>query len=163
MNILFGIIFALFFILLGFMGMILPWSTYVRTEVIDFLLSNSLLVFIFGFSLFVVGIGALAQMLHSMKRSYTTFKEGNTRVDISEEVVRDYLLTYFHDLFPHTEIPCQIQFKKKKVQIIADLPFVAQDNQKELLKKIESDLSGIFRDILGYRNDLLVSISFAKV
>lgn len=161
MNTLFGVIFALFFLLLGIIGIILPWSPVVRTEVVDFLLSNTVILMLFGFSFFVIGIGALFQVLHGMKRSYTTFKEGHTRVDVSEEVIQDYLLTYFHDLFPYTEVPCQILFNKKKIQIIADLPFVAHAKQKELLKKIESDLSDLFRDILGYRHDLYVSISFA--
>lgn len=155
------LILALFFIVLGLIGIVLPWSTSARTEVVDFLLSNTVLLSLFGFSFLVMGAGTLLQIFNGLKRRYTTIKDGDSKVELSEEVFKDYLSIYFQELFPYTEVPCQVQLKKRKARVIADLPFVPENQQKDLLKKIEEELSDIFRELIGYRHALLLSISFA--
>lgn len=157
----FGFVLALFFTILGLMGMILPWSEAVRSEVVTFILNNNLLLSLFGFFFFIMGVGLFFQIAYGFKRKYTTISQGESKVDISEEVFHDYLSIYFNELFPYTEIPCQISLKKRKARVTADLPYVPQDEQKAMLKKIETDLSDIFRELIGYRQALLLSISFA--
>jgi hypothetical protein len=161
MRTLYGIILALFFIVLGIIGVILPWSVAIRTELVDFLLSNTFMLTLLGLLFLFVGAGVIFQMLHGMKRRYITLKELQPHTIISEEVIRDYLKIYFDDLFPKTPVPCRIALKRKKAKVLADLPYVAEKDQEALTRKIEKDLSDIFRELIGWRHDLFLAISFA--
>lgn len=160
-NTVIGIFLSLFFLLLALITLFLPWSPTVRTEIVDFLLSNTLALTLIGFAFLMIAIGFIFQLVHGFKRRYISFQEGALKTDISEQAVDDYLKGYFQDLFPYSEVPCQLTLKKKKAHIVADLPYVKPAEQKSLVEKIEKDLSEIFRDFLGYRKELLVSISFA--
>ena len=161
MKALYGIILALFFILLGVMGIILPWSTNIRTEVVDFLLSNTVLLTLFGFAFLTLGLGVIFQMIHGLKRKYVTIKTDGPKTKLSEEVFEDYLKLYFEEIFPKTEVPCRVTLKRKKAKVMADLPFVAESEQEPLIRKIEEDLSDIFRELVGWRHELLFAVSFA--
>src|SRR5687768_7062474 len=110
----FNIVLALFFIVLGLLGIILPWSPTICTEVVDFLLSNTITLSIFGFAFLVIGITVLVQIIQRRKRRYFTRHQKALEIDVSEKVINDYLSVYFRDLFPLTEVPCQVILKKKK-------------------------------------------------
>lgn len=151
---------AFFFIVLGLMGMILPWSVTARTAVIEFLLLNTITLSIFGFFFFVVGVATIFYIFETSKRRYIRITKEGYKTEISEAVVNDYLSSYFRELFPRTDIPFKTELKKKRAEITIDLPFVTKDEQKDLLEKIEKELSNLFRDILGYRKELRLIISF---
>lgn len=153
-------ILALFFLILGILGMLLPWSPTIRAEIVDFLLANTFTLSLFGFLFFIMGLGVLIQLLLGLRRHYFTSRLKAVDFDVSEKVIRDYLSVYFRDLFPFSEVPCQILLKKKKAKIIADLPPVPKGEQGAMVKKIEHDLADIFRDLIGYPHELLLSISF---
>lgn len=153
-------ILALFFLILGILGVLLPWSPAIRAEIVDFLLSNTLTISLFGFLFFAIGLGVLVQLFLGMKRHYFTSRLKAVDFEVSEKVIRDYLSVYFRELFPYSEVPCQIILKKKKAKITADLPPLPKGEQGAMVKKIESDLSDIFRDLIGYPHELLLSISF---
>lgn len=155
-------ILALFFLLFGLLGMILPFSSAIRDEVIDVILTHTITLSLFGFALFVAGIGVIVQLLQNRKRRYFRIQLKNVSVDVSEKIIHDYLSAYFQELFPFAEVPCQVAIKKKKAKVIADLPYVAESEQEGLLKKIEADLADMFREAIGYPYELLISVSFAN-
>lgn len=154
-------ILALFFLALGLLGMSLPWSPVIRTEVVDFLLSNNLTLSLVGFAFFMMSLGALFQLINGARRHYFRYKIKTVSFEISEKVIRDYLAVYFRDLFPYSEVPCHIVLKKKKAKITADLPHIPKSEQKAMIKKIEGDLGEIFHDLIGYPHELLLAVSFA--
>lgn len=156
----FTALFAIFFLVLGLIGMIIPFSPYLRTEVVDFILSNTLALAILGFFFFAIGLGALIQLSQAARRHYFTLKRKAVDFDVSEKVILDYLSLYFRDLFPNTEVSSRVILKKNKVKIIADLPFFPKLEQESLVKKIEEDLVDILRELIGYPHELLLSISF---
>lgn len=163
MKALYGIILALFFVLLGLMSLILPWSVSIRTEVVDFLLSNTITLTLVGISLLVMGLGVLIQILHGLKRRYVILKGNSPKIDLNETIFQDYLNLYFEELFPNTEVPCRITLKRKSAKVKADLPYIPTEAQEALLKKIENDLSDIFRGFIGWRYELLLAVSFAPL
>lgn len=153
---------ALFFIILGIMACLLPWSPYIRIVVIEFLLDNPILLTLFGCTLLSIGILSIFYVVQNLRRRYYTLKKDQLVTDVSEQVIRGYLDSYFHALFPYVEIPCRVTLKKKQALVVADLPYVEPKNQKELLLRIEKELSDIFHDIIGYRNELVISVSFGS-
>lgn len=156
------LIISLFFILLGVICVLIPWSDSIQSSVIQFLQHNMLPLFLFGVSVIVIGVALASSILFSSRKRYYRIQSTAHPITLSETVIRDYLYTYWKKLFPQHEIPCHVIMKKKKIQVIADLPFIPILEQKSLLEKIEKDLVDMFRDILGYREELDISISFEK-
>ncbi len=154
-------ILSLFFVAVGASALTIAISPYARAEAITFLLESTNLIILFGLLFIVIGIISFFYLVQSTKRKYYTLKSQKLEIDVSESVIIKYLKNYFRELYPYNDIPCQIELKKRRAEITADLPFVPLAEQKELLKKIEEDLNSIFRDQIGYRNELKVSISFS--
>lgn len=156
------VIISLFFILLGIISLLIPWSEQIRSSIILFIADNTLALLLFGFCSVIIGAGLISTIVLNSQRRYYRIQSGSHPITLSESVVQDYLTVYWQRLFPQKEIPCRLVIKKKKIQVIADLPYVPILEQKSLLEKIEKDLLDTFRDVLGYREELDVSISFAQ-
>lgn len=154
-------IISLFFVAVGATALTIAFSTYARTETITFILENSNLIILFGLLFITIGIISFFYLVQSTKRKYYTVKSQKLEVDVSESVIHKYLKNYFRELYPYNDVPCQVELKRRRAEVTADLPFVPTNEQKDLLKKIEEDLTSIFRDQIGYRNELKVSISFS--
>lgn len=155
-------IIAIFFILLGIVGLLLPWSSEIRTNIVQFFLEDFLYITLFSLGLVIAGIAIIINVLFSARKHYYEIKSGSNSFAIDEALFQDYLNTYWKQLFPKIEIPNRVVLKKNKIHVAADLPYVPLDQQKDLLKRIEKDLSDIFNRIFGYRNEYIISISFQE-
>lgn len=130
--------------------------------VLSFILQNSLLLFLFGLGVFIIGTALVIQIILSARTHYIVIRSGKNGVHIGEDVIESYLNSYWKELFPGREIPTRLLIKKRKIKVFADLPFIPEEDQKSLLEKVEEDLSKLFRDILGYPNELDLLISFGS-
>jgi hypothetical protein len=153
---------ALFFIILGAIAMIIQWSHHVAITVIDFMLNHTLSISVFGFLAVVIGIALVINVVQSALTRYYRIRSDKSPISLSDTLISDYLSTYWKELFPYAEVPCRILLKKHRIQIVADLPPFPIGEQKELLKRIEEDLLDLFRSVLGFRDELDLSISFQK-
>lgn len=153
---------ALFFIVLGALAMMLQWSTHVSSSVIDFILNNTTTLFLFGFVAVVIGVALTINIAQSAFTHYYRIRSTDNPVILSDALIYDYLNSYWKELLPYAEVPCRILLKKHRIQIVADLPYFPVKEQKELLKRIEQDLLDLFRGVLGFRDELDLSISFKK-
>lgn len=151
---------AIFFILLGIIGILIPWSANVRQEVISLISEHSLGISIFGLSFIAIGIAVVVNILLSSKTSYYQFTVGKSHVYIDETVVQHYLTEYWKELFLGQEIPNRITLKNNRIDVTADLPYVQPSQQEELLIKIQNELTELFSDLLGYRQQFHLSVSF---
>lgn len=151
---------SLFFIIIGVMCGLLLWSPEARTNFVQFILEDSLTIFLFGLSFFVMGLAMIIHTIINTKKRHYFIKSKNNSLYISEDVFQDYLNTYWMEQFPKHSIPNQIILKKNKAYITAELPFVPFNQQKALIQRIESDLSDIFSRLIGYRKEYVLSISF---
>ena len=153
---------ALFFIVLGVVGVLLPWSPLVRADLIQFILEDSLAIFLFGFVFIVVGLAIVIYIVLGTRRTYYRLKGGAQSVHIDEKVVQDYLDTYWKELFPLQQIPHRLQIHKNKIHLTADLPFIPYDEQKAVSDRIKQDLNEIFSSFLGYREPFYLTLSYTK-
>lgn len=153
-------IIALFFILLGIIGIILPWSPDVRSHIVNFIFEDSVFIFLFGLGFFFIGTAIVVNIIVSSRRRYYEVRSGSSLVKVDETLFQSYLNTYWKQMFPKNEIPNRVTLRKNKIHITADLPYIPLAQQKELLEKIEGDLNDIFNRILGHRHECLISISF---
>lgn len=151
---------AIFFLMLGLVAILLPWSPMVRTDLIQFILEDSIAIFLFGFVFLIVGLAIVIYTLLSTRRSYYRLKGGPQSVQIDEQVIQDYLDSYWKQLFPQTIVPNRLQIKKNKIHLIADLPYVPPSEQRNVLDRINNDLTDLFGSFLGYREPFYLSASF---
>lgn len=151
---------AIFFILLGLIGVLIPWSENVRAEVITLINEHSIAISLFGLSFMTIGIAVMANIIINSKTSYHHFTLGKNFVSVDESIIQRYLNEYWKELFSGQEIPHRITLKDNKINITADLPYLQQQQQGILLAKIEQELTELFSDILGYRQQFSLSVSF---
>lgn len=151
---------ALFFIVLGVLSMILLFSPEIRGSLVQFILQNSVMLFLFGFGFLVVGAAIVAHIIVNAKKKHYHIKSNNQSIYISEDVFQEYVSSYWKQLFPNQDVPNQVILKKDKIQIVAELPFVPIPEQKKIITRIERDLSELFNRLIGYRKEYILSLSF---
>lgn len=156
------IIVALFFILLGIIGLILPWSAAIRTDLIQFILENTLAISLFGFGFVIIGSILVVNLMQNLKRRYYYLRSQNQEVVIDETLIQQYLNSYMKDLFPHHDVPARLSIKKNKIKITADLPYASIEQQELFTHRMRHDLGEIFKNILGYSNEFILLVSFPK-
>lgn len=149
-----------FFLLLGVIGIILPWSPNVRTELIMFILENSIAISLFGFVFLVLGITLLINLSSITKRRYYYVRGGQRAIIVDEAILQHYLESYWKELFPLHDVPHHLVIKKNKIRIIADLPYTETDERKPLLDRIQDELGDILNRVLGYSQELVLAVNF---
>lgn len=151
---------ALFFIALGIIGVLLPWSTTLRTDMIEYILANSIAISLFGFGFMIVGGTMVLNLILSNRKKYYYSKVGNNFIAVDEVVIAQYLRSYWEQIFPHQEVPTQLVLKKNIIRITADLPYKPAEEQKMFVEHVKQDLRNIFTQVLGYPNEFFLSVSF---
>ena len=155
-----SLIIALFFVMLGLIAMILPWSVEARTDLVQFILEGSISLFLFGFVFMAIGLGIVIQIVLAAKKQYYHVRSGSNPVWVDESIIQDYLDNYWKRIFPRSSIPSKLQLKKNKIHVTADLPFIPHGEQKELLEKIKKDIQELLSKILGYQQPFYLSATF---
>ena len=151
---------ALFFMLIGIVGLMIPWSINVRTLLTQFIFEDSLAISLFGFVFFLIGVAVAVNILFNASRRYYKINSKNVSTTVDEAVIQEYLNTYWKQIFPDNDIPCLLTIKENKIHIAVDLPYLPIQEQKPLLERIRKDLVGIFAKILGYSDEFYLSASF---
>lgn len=153
---------ACFFVTLGLLCAVIPWSQAMRLLVLDFLQHNWIMLFLFGVGCLVVGVAILFNLSMSSRRRHYTVRTGPYLVSVDKDLVTSYLQEYFYGRYPKREIPCSVSIKSDRLQIAADLPKTPLEEQKSLLKKIENELQELFAARLGYSRPFRLFISFGE-
>jgi hypothetical protein len=151
---------SIFFILLGVVCLLIMGSPGIRADIIQFILEDSVMIALFGFFLTLIGLAIFVNIILNMKPRFYRLKCNKNPLFISEGVFQEYLNAYWKELFPAQNIASHVQLRKNKIQIHAELPYVPEDQQEKLLKRVENDLSSLFNRTFGYSKDYFLSISF---
>lgn len=155
-----SLIIAIFFILLGIIAVLLPWSPLVRSDIITFILEDSLTIFLLGFSFVLVGVCIVFNIMISARKTYYHVKSGANSILVDENILQDYLNTYLKELFPKSDAPARLILKKNRIHIIADLPYIPKGQQEVILERMKKDLAGVFRNFVGYHHHFTLAASF---
>lgn len=156
----FRLMIAIFFMFAGIAGILLPWVAVIRTQLVAFIVENSLGVFLFGMGFFATGLGIAVKTIQAAKHWQYRIKSKSMHVAIDSSLIQNYLNTYWTELFPQHKIPNEISLKNNQIHISANLPHLPLTDQKILLQKIEKELGQLFGNILGYNREFYLSLSF---
>lgn len=151
---------AIFFILLGIIGILLPWSTSMQKLIFTFLFDYSRITFLFGLCFLAIGIAVVLNILSNGQRHYYHFKIKGNSVSVDTELLQTYLQKYLKELFPRQDLPCQLQVKKNKIHVTIDFPSMEEPEQDILLKQVRNELKELFSTLLDYKHEFFLSASF---
>lgn len=155
-----SVLVTLFFILLGIICLIFPWSEMMKSAVTEFILHNSLAISLMGFAVLAVGLARLFYISSGIKPTYYHFRTDSKAVWIDETIIQDYVDNYWRNLFPKGAVANKVTLKNNKIFLSADLPYVPSNEQKDMIQKIQKELSDLFSLILGYKNSFTLSATF---
>lgn len=151
---------ALFFILLGIIGILIPWSPGIRTDLVQFILNDYLVISLFGFATIIIGLSIAINILINTKRKYYHIRSDANAITVDETIIQQYLNAYWEELFPGSDIPSRITLKNNKIHISVDFPELPIGQQQLILERIKQDLRSKFAELLGYHNEFYLSSSF---
>ncbi|KIC71875.1 hypothetical protein DB44_CW00480 [Candidatus Protochlamydia amoebophila] len=155
-------IFGAFFFVVGVFSIALPWSELLQNAIIRFLTENTLILSLFGLGFALIGLSIFIYTAISTKHRYTFIKTGNRSISIDENLIEQYLKSYWKEQFSQSEVPFQLMIRKNFLQVAADLPAMPEEDQKNVLEKINRDFSYLFGEVLGYPHEVHLIASFNR-
>ena len=151
---------GLFFILLSIGVFLIQAFESLKIDALNFLLQDNLFLPIFGFIVLLIGVAIVFYAYDSLKKRYHLVQSSKGDYCLEEKVFKDSVNAYWKNVFPDKEIQTLIVLNKKDLKIVANLPFVSLDQQKDFLSKIDKDLKDILHNQIGYYKPYTLSISF---
>ncbi len=152
--------FGLFLLLLGFIHLILPYSTAFQNLLNTWMLGKQYLWLIFGGFLALMGCIMMISAYRRLKMRSIQIKLDSNVVSIDAKIVQQYLDDYFKREFPNQIVDYQLKIKKQAMEILVSLPAVSFEDQKIIIEKIKQDLSHLFSQILGYPHHIQMLFTF---
>jgi len=149
-----------FFFIIGAFSIILPWSPFLKNVTAQFVLENTLILSLFGLGFALIGLSIVIYTLLKTRHRYVQVRAGALSVILDENVIHQYLESYWQKHFPKSHVPFSLSFKKHSLQIIADLPSLPLSEQKLFLERVKQDFSDLFGRVLGYPYDVHLIASF---
>lgn len=153
-------ILGLFFLLVGLFSVALPWSDAPKQALIQLINEETLMLSLFGLGFTLIGVSILIYIFLHTSHRYIQMRIGSRAVTLDENVIHQYLNTYWKEHFPKHHIPSHLIIKKEAIQIIANLPSLSEDKQSAFLEKMKKDFADIFGRILGYSDEIHLIVSF---
>jgi len=154
---------ALFFVMIGLVGAMIPWSSSTRNLLIRFITEDSIAISLFGFAFLFIGLAIAGDIIFNMRRRHYSISSLKGTATVDKAVIQEYLDQYWKSLFPENDIPCFLALKDNKIHISVDLPHLPIQEQKPLLERIRKDLMSLFAQVLGYRDEFFLSASFESM
>jgi hypothetical protein len=157
-----SLLLACFFLFLGLIILLLPWSTSMQEGFRYFMTIHVWTWSLLGAGFFLIGVSLLTYAFYSLQKTSYTLNIGKHSIEVSEKVLTGYLNNYWQHIFPEKHVASRLVLKQKGIKVSADLPYIELSEQKKLLQKIDNDLAQIFRDLLGYTPAITLRIEFER-
>lgn len=151
---------GIFFFLFGVLALVIPWSSHLGNAITQLMTQNAWIFSLAGLGISLIGLAVLFFAFLKLRRSYIEIRTGDLNIILDENVVYQYLETYWKKQFPDSKIPFSLNVKKQSLQIFADLPPMPLTEQKIFLEKVNQDFSHLFGQVLGYPYDVQIFAHF---
>ena len=156
-----GLLFSFFLLIGGFLLFLPPfiptWASALQTLFLNHLTGVSY----FGLTLLFLGVFFLTLFAWLNRRSYLLLKMGG--VSVKDQLVAHFAKTSIEKLFPGQAVECDVIVRKKKrVEILANLPFVEEKEQEGTLRTIEKELVVVLLKQCQYDQEFTLNVSFSS-
>ncbi len=153
---------AILFLILGAIGVIIPWSARLQEVATQFIQDRRIAVFIAGLGFLAIGVVLLISWRQLYKRHYYYVRSGKRSVAIDEKLVDGYLRTYWQDRFPELDIESQASLWNQQLQILVHFPPVPKPEQKQILTQVQNEVDELLTYYLGYHEPFRLTATFGE-
>jgi|GEM_PF-2228356 len=151
-----------FFLVSGVLSIILAWSALMQNMTTQLILERPFALSLIGFALTLIGLSIVTRTLLKTRHRYVQVQIGKLGIFLDENVIHQYLETYWQKQFPNSSVRFNLGLKRHSLQIIAHLPFLPLPEQKVFLERVKQDFSDLFGRVLGYPYDVQLLASFQQ-
>jgi len=138
----------------------IPFSSYLRYELVRMILDEPLLWITSGSFFLLLGITFATLYKRKIGKTSYSFKIAGADVSIEKMAILAYLQEYFKRLFPKHDIGLDLTIRKSRVHIYCELPASSELEQQVLLDKVGEDLKDILSSELGINSSFDLNVSF---
>ena len=154
------IVTGILFILAGTVAILIPWLPTIRTEIVLFILEKSMILFVMGVALLIIGLAMIAYVRLSTGQRSFFVRNTPHPIEVELDVVRNFLNTYFKEMFPGMEIPHEVVLHRNRVSLYVDFPYIIKEEQGPLTDRLFEELSIALDEKIGYTQALELSVSY---
>jgi hypothetical protein len=111
--------------------------------------------------IFTMVLGGILMIgLYAMNRKrYYRVRMKFDKADVDEAVIHKYVEKYWQEIFPGQKFTTGVLlYPNRKIEVIAEIPDMPEEEQIELLEKVEIELGGIFARNLKYDRDFDLTV-----
>ncbi|MCH9630947.1 MAG: hypothetical protein S4CHLAM37_09580 [Chlamydiia bacterium] len=162
-NILFSVVHlfvVLFIIAAGIFFIMLPSLSSFRVNLASLLTEGSAFFVKLGIAFLSFGFLLLTGFYFLNRKKYLKLKMGCGKTLIDEAIIKDYLKNYWQEVFPGQEVQSDIILHfPQKLEIIAQLPKIKEEEKDTLLARVQNELGVILARKLGYEKEFFLTIN----
>lgn len=139
----------------------LPLAPAIRFELASFLMNRAELFLPLGLIMIAVGVMLAMGLYWLDQKSYfqVSMKGASDPVTVEKELIQSGLNSYWKGVFPEETLQTDVVIHKdNKIELIAELPPLAEELQKKTLDKIEKEIGLLLERQLGYRREFLLTL-----
>lgn len=113
-----------------------------------------------GLASFFLGVVFLSLLIWLNRRRYFLFAMGT--VSVQDRLIAYYAKESLQSLFPGQAVECDVIVKrKKKIEILANIPLVAEEKQESTLREVEQALISMLHKYCQYEREFILNVSFS--
>ena len=140
--------------LLGILFIFIAFSSQIQNKIIAFVSSSPWFFVLSGVSLLLLSFALVIYAFKMIYRRHVQIRTGSLDIRLDESVIRAYLDAYWKKHFPESKIQYELIFERRRVKVLANLPYLPLEDQKTFLEKVKKDFNHLFGDLLGYPYDV---------
>lgn len=153
-------IFVVVLFLIGGLFLGMEHSPQIRALMVRFVAENQGTMAIVGYGVVGCAFLLLCGFFSMHRGSYYQIEMQRSLVHVEPDVVRDYVQSYWNDIFPGQKIEAEVVFHgKRKIEIIARAPDFDEEAMNHLLPQIEEELGLLLAHAFGYRREFLLTMT----
>ena len=153
---------ALLFLVLGAIGLVLPWSASLQETAIQFIQNRPITVFFVGLGFLAISAALLVSWRESTRHRYFYVRRGQRMVALDEKLIDHYLRTYWYERFPKLDIESQATLYNQQLQILVHFPPLSKEQQQQTLTQVQNELDELLTYYLGYHEPFRLSATFGE-
>lgn len=137
----------------------LSYSNGLRQEVVSLILDHSLLLRFIGLGALLFALFLIYTYRRIRGKKFYQIKWGDNKALVDKIIIEEYVQDYWKESFPdEPELPEVTIRAKNRLEIMARLPKVSEDDEEGLLSRVENELGVLLARHLGYEDDLYLTL-----
>lgn len=153
-------IFVVVLFLIGGLFLGLEHAPQFRAAIAQFFIENSGNLSAIGYGTIAFAFLLLCGFFAMNRGSYYQIEMQRHRAQVEPHVVREYVQSYWREIFPGQNPQTDVVFHgKRKIEILAQVPDISEDDLNSLLPQIEEELGLLLSHAFGYRREFLLTIT----